>query len=100
MILDDKKIEEIIEKEIKEQVTKKINSLGKKAILKMYEDYVYIAIQNTLEEVKKESIELFEKEFIKDKEAMQKEIANDIASKFTNSIKQAFLDAEYSDELY
>ena len=28
MILDDKKIEEIIEKEIKEQVTKKINSFS------------------------------------------------------------------------
>ena len=35
MILDDKKVEEIIEKEIKEQVAKKINSLGKNAVLKI-----------------------------------------------------------------
>lgn len=98
MVLDDKKIENLIEKEIKEQVAKKINAIPKKNILKMYEDCMYNAICCALEETKEEFITSFQKELIKNKDAFQNEIINSVSTKFIDSLKDAFLKENYDDE--
>lgn len=94
MVLDDKKIESLIEKEIKEQVAKKINAIPKKNILKMYEDCMYNAICCALEETKEEFIVSFQKELIKNKESFQKEIIDSVSTKFIDSLKNAFLNED------
>lgn len=102
MILDDKKIEGLIEKEIKEQVAKKINAIPKKNLLKLYEDCIYNAISSKLEETQEEFIDSFKQELVKNKEDFQKEIISSVSNKFIDSLKNAFIKEDrledYTDE--
>lgn len=89
MNIDEKKIEELIEKEIKEQVANKLKLVGRKALLNIIEDSATVAIKEILDGEIDAIRTNLEKEFIENKKQISESITNDIADRFMQTIIDA-----------
>lgn len=100
MNIDEKKIEELIEKEIKEQVANKLKLVGRKTLLNIIEDSATVVIREMLDGEIDAIRTNLEKEFIENKKEISESITNDIADRFMQTIidalkKEVDYDLEY-----
>lgn len=89
MNIDEKKIEELIEKEIKEQVANKLKLVGRKTLLGIIEDSATVVIREMLNGEIDAIRTNLEKEFIENKKEISESITNDIADRFMQTIIDA-----------
>ena len=97
MNIDDKKLQELIEKEVKEQIGKKIKAFNKTHLTNIFQEVAEAAISEILKDKANELQEKLEKEFIKNKEQISETISNKIANKLTNSFVKSLIEDDEDD---
>ena len=103
MNIDEKKIEELIENEIRAQVAKKMKLVGRDAIMKIYKESIKEVVRDVLNDKSKEMESILLKDMISEKNRMQTEVLDRISDKFVSSIQSAFINQDryyddYDDE--
>lgn len=94
MNIDEKKIEKLIENEIKAQVAKKMKLVGRDTIMKIYKESVSEVVKEILIGKSKEMESILLKDMISEKDRMQSEILNRISDRFVSSIQSAFINQD------
>lgn len=103
MNIDEKKIEELIEKEIKEQVANKLRLIGRKTIIEIIEDSATVVIREVLEDEVYAIKEKLEKDFMENKKEITQTITNSLVEKLMKTIGNALAnetDDDYEEDCF
>lgn len=100
MNLDENKIQELIEKEIKEQVANKIKTIGRKTMLEIFSKASTEVIYEILEDKSYTLQKALEKELLENKEDMTQKISKRIANDITATIIEALSRRNDEDDDY
>ena len=93
MQIDDKTIEKLLQKEIKEQIKNKLSGYNKNKIKQIVEEYIYDCVNNYLNS--EEILELIKTTIVNNnKEELQKQLLDKISKGFINAIKYAFYEKD------
>ena len=99
MQIDDKTIEKLLQKEIKEQVKNKLSGYNKNKIKQIVEEYIYDCVSNYLNS--EEILELIKTTIVNNnKEELQKQLLDKISKGFINAIKYAFYEEDNEIDYY
>lgn len=81
MLIDENKIQELVKKEIKEQVEKKLKLIGRETILNIYKNQIHDIVSKELRNKENEFTKITIKAFEEDKEWIRAEVADRTANK-------------------
>ena len=90
--ITDEQINELIQKEIKEQVEKKMKQVGRETILSIYKNSVDEVVTKFLETQRKETLHVLNSYIEVEKEHWKFEVLNEIKKQFSDKIDGMFVD--------
>lgn len=89
-LISEEKINELIEKEIKDQVAAKLKQVGRQTISDAYKSVIQKEVNNHLQEIKNETVKELEAMVAVEKDYWKKEVMESIKEKFSNKIDYVF----------
>lgn len=90
MVIDESKINEMIQKEIKSQVENKLKQIGRQALLNTYKEVMEKQVSQFLIEQQKETVNQLNVQIEIEKDYWKKEVLDSIKDKFSQRLDHLF----------
>lgn len=90
MLIDESKVNEMLSKEINEQVQKKLKQVGRDTIKNLYKDVIREQVQHHLDQINEETVRQLNSYIEIEKEYWKKEVLDSIKDQFESRIEAIF----------